>query len=72
MNNREKRKTCKWFFVCPMKRYYEQGLLDEKWIENYCKGDWQNCVRYKMEERGEPHTDWMLPNGSIDESLRRK
>nr|WP_239551020.1 uracil-DNA glycosylase [Halanaerobacter jeridensis] len=54
-----------------MRRYYEQGKLDQKWIENYCKGDNQNCQRYQMEENGEPHPDYMLPDGSLDESLKK-
>jgi len=62
--------TCKWFPVCPMKRYYEKGMIDEKWIKNYCHGDWSTCVRYKMEARGEYHPDWMLPDGTIDEGLK--
>jgi len=61
---------CKWYPVCPMKRYYEEGRLDKRWIELYCRGDWGNCVRYRMEESGEPHPDWMLPDGSVDERLR--
>lgn len=27
-------KTCKWYNVCPMKRFYEEGKLDEQWIKN--------------------------------------
>lgn len=61
---------CKWFLACPMKKFYEEGRIDRKWIELYCKGDWKSCVRYHMEERGEPHPDWMLPDGSLDERLR--
>jgi uracil-DNA glycosylase family 4 len=61
---------CKWFLACPMKKFYEEGRMDKKWIELYCKGDWKSCVRYHMEERGEPHPDWMLPDGSLDERLR--
>jgi len=62
--------NCKWYPVCPMKRYYEEGKLDRKWIELYCKGDWENCVRYQMEETGQYHPDNMLPNGEICEKLR--
>ena len=61
--------NCKWYNVCPMKRYFEQGKLDEKWILNYCKGDWGKCIRYKMEEAGEYHPDNMLPDGSINKDL---
>lgn len=64
-------KRCKWFSVCPMKRFYEEGMLEQKWIEMYCKGDWKSCVRYQMEERGEFHPKWMLPDGSTDEELRK-
>lgn len=63
-------KTCKWYDVCPLKRFYEEGKLDEKWIEDYCKGDYKSCVRYKMEEGGKPHPDNMLPNGEIMEFLK--
>lgn len=62
---------CKWYPVCPMKRFYEEGNLKEEWIKLYCKGDWERCVRYQMEERVESHPDWMLPDGSIDERLHK-
>jgi len=42
-----------------MKRFYEERRLDKKWTELYCKGDWESCVRYQMEERGELHPDWV-------------
>ena len=41
---------CKWYQVCPMKFFYEKGKLDKKWIELYCKGNWQDCVRFYNEE----------------------
>ncbi len=62
---------CKWYPMCPMKRYVERGLLERKWIELYCKGNWEDCVRYKKEEDGIYHPDWMLPDGSIDNDLRQ-
>jgi len=61
---------CKWYPACPMKWYYDEGKLDDRWIETYCKGDWERCVRFQMEEKGIVHPDWMLPDGSIDERLR--
>ncbi len=64
-------KDCKWYTVCPMKRFYEEGKLDKKWIEMYCKGDWESCKRYQMEEEGKAHPDWMLPDGTLDKKLRR-
>ena len=67
--NSNKQTICKWFQVCPMKQFYEQGKLDKKWIENYCKGNWHSCIRYQMEEEGTYHPDNMLPDGSVDDSL---
>ena len=64
------RTECKWFSVCPMKVFYEAGRLDREWIELYCKGNWESCVRFVMEESGEAHPDWMLPDGGMDERLR--
>lgn len=63
-------KECKWYQTCPMKTYYERGIIDKKWIELYCKGDWESCHRYHMEEKGKPHPNWMLPNGTIDKKLK--
>lgn len=60
---------CKWYPVCPMKFYYEQGKLDRKWIDKYCMGNWEGCVRYQMEERCQPHPDYMLPDGEIRQDL---
>ncbi|HUX55391.1 MAG TPA: hypothetical protein VMV77_00330 [Bacteroidales bacterium] len=53
-----------------MKKFYEQGKLDKKWIELYCKGDWDNCVRYHMEEKGQYHPDYMRPDGKISKRLQ--
>ncbi len=63
---------CKWYPVCPMKGFFENGLLDRSWVELYCKGDWKSCIRYKLEEKGEFHPDWMLPDGSLDTKLKQE
>lgn len=60
---------CKWYPVCPLRIFYDQGKLDKSWIELYCKGAWLNCIRYQMEEDGESHPDNMMPDGSIDDYL---
>ncbi|MEA2101687.1 MAG: uracil-DNA glycosylase [Thermodesulfobacteriota bacterium] len=62
--------TCKWYPVCPMKRYYEEGLIDRKWVDEYCMDHWDLCKRYWKEEKGEYHPDWMMPDGTIDEALK--
>ena len=53
-----------------MKYYFGKGILDEKWIRDYCHGDWEKCVRYQMEERGQYHPDWMLPDGTVKDELK--
>ncbi len=63
-------KVCKWYEVCPMKMFFDRGLLERKWVELYCKGDWERCIRYQREENGEYHEDWMLPDGSVDIRLK--
>jgi uracil-DNA glycosylase family 4 len=56
---------CKWYPLCPLKQHHDAGKLDSKWIELFCKGDWQSCVRFQMEENGQPHSDWLLPDGTM-------
>jgi hypothetical protein len=55
-----------------MKRFYEQGKIDKKWVNTYCKSksNWLTCIRYQMEENNEYHPDWMLPDGSFKEELK--
>ena len=60
---------CKWFRVCPMRRFNEKGLVDDSYILSFCKGDWSRCVRYRLEEQGAYHPDSMLPDGTIDRKL---
>jgi len=58
-------RPCRWYPLCPMRRFFEQGRLGQSWIEAYCHGDWESCVRYRMEESGRPHSDEMLPDGTF-------
>ncbi len=62
--------VCKWYHVCPVKYYTGEGKLDSKWVENYCLKGNKACKRYIMEEKGQPHPDNMLPDGTIGENLR--
>lgn len=64
-----KNKICKWYPVCPIKYFVDQGKLDRKWVEDYFLVENKNCVRYQMEETGEYHPDNMLPNGDIKQDL---
>ena len=60
---------CKWFNVCPLKVFYEEGKLEKKWVEAYCLANNPDCARRKLEEEGVYHPDNMLPDGTIDSSL---
>lgn len=62
--------SCKWYNLCPMKRAYEQGKLEKRFIDDYCFGDFRSCVRYQKESRGEPHPDYMRQDGVLDEQLK--
>jgi hypothetical protein len=63
------RRICKWYLVCPIKKFYEQGKLEKTWVEDYCWGNNEKCVRYQLEERREPHLDNLLPNGEVRKEL---
>lgn len=65
-------RECKWYSCCPMRRYYESGRLNRRWIDLYCQGLWSDCVRYQMEEQGTYHPDYMLPDGHLDKTLQSK
>ena len=62
--------VCKWYHCCPMKRFTDEGKLEDYWVKNYCLVNNKNCVRYKLEEKGIPHPDNMLPNGEIRKDLK--
>jgi DNA polymerase len=62
-------RECKWYQVCPLRRFYEKRVIEKTWIELYCEGDWESCVRYHLEEKGEPHDDFMLPDGTLNSEL---
>jgi len=63
------RTICKWFSVCPLKRFYEQEKVDKRWVEEYCWDNYLKCERYKMEDRNLYHPDNMMPDGTIDKNL---
>jgi len=62
---------CKWYNICPMKRYFKEGKSDIEWVKEYYWGNYQHCIRRKMEEEGKYHHDNMLPDGTIDKKLKK-
>jgi len=65
--------VCKWYDeTSGMKRAYDKGLLDKKWIEEYCWNGGEGCVRKKrFEGEGYISPDYVLPNGTVDENLKK-
>jgi hypothetical protein len=59
--------ACQWYAACPLREFERQGRLDQKWAAEYCASEdnWKNCQRYQLEERGIPHPDDSLPDGSM-------
>jgi hypothetical protein len=55
---------CKWFITCPLRGMENKGVIGHKWRREYCEGNWKSCKRYWMEERGVPHPDTLLPDGT--------
>lgn len=64
--------VCKWYSVCPLRGHEEEGKINLRWAEQYCRSNdgWRQCERYRLEEQGVYHPDNMMPDGSIDETLR--
>ena len=62
-------KICKWYPVCPIKFFTDEGKLDPHWVRDYCLQGNPKCVRFQMEENYKFHPDQMLPDGTIDPSL---
>ena len=55
-----------------MKRAYDKGLLEKKWIEEYCWNGGKGCIRKKrFETEGYVSPDYVLPDGTVDENLKK-
>ena len=65
--------VCRWYNeTSGMKRACDKGLLDKKWIEQYCFNGGNNCVRKKrFEQEGYVSPDYVLPDGTLDENLKK-
>jgi hypothetical protein len=72
INNMNKN-FCRWYDeTSAMKRAYDNGLIDKKWVENYCWNGGKNCVRKKrFESEGYVSPDAILPDGTEDSKLKK-
>jgi hypothetical protein len=63
---------CRWYDESSaIKRAYDKGLIDKKWVENYCWNNGKNCVRKtRFEKEGYISPDYVLPDGTEDPKLK--
>ena len=69
----KRKNVCRWYDeTSGTKRAYDRGLLDKSWIEEYCWNEGKACVRKKrFEEEGYVFPDYVLPDGTVDDELRK-
>ena len=60
---------CKWFDICPLRKFEKEQKLDFKWRDKYCLDDFLHCQRYIETSKGISHPTNMLPDGSVNKSL---
>ena len=65
--------VCRWYNgTSGMKRAFDAGLLDRKWIDDYCLNGGQGCVRkQRFETEGYVSPDYVLPDGTEDPTLKK-
>jgi hypothetical protein len=68
-----KKNLCVWYNeTSGVKRAYDLGLIDKKWVEKYCWNGGEGCMRKKrFEEQGYVSPDYVLPDGTISERVKR-
>lgn len=59
--------SCKWESICPLRDLEKKGRIKNIWRLKYCDSEknWENCRRYQMEEKGQEHSQYLLPDGSF-------
>ena len=65
--------VCRWYDSSSgMKKAYDAGILEKKWINEYCMNGGESCVRkQRFEEEGYVSPDYVLPDGTVDERLKQ-
>ena len=69
----ERTNICRWYDESSgVKRACDSGFIDKKWVEKYCLAGGSGCIRKKrFEEEGYVSPDYVLPDGSISEVVKR-
>jgi len=66
--------VCRWYDeTSGIKRACDAGLIDRKWLDDYCHSGGRNCVRKRRLERdGCVPPDCVLPDGTVSDALQGK
>ncbi len=64
---------CTWYNSSSgVKRACGAGLIDMKWVQDYCWRDGKGCIRKrKFEEEGYVSPDYILPDGNVSEAVKK-
>ena len=64
---------CRWYDeTSAIKRAYDKGLIEKKWVEQYCWSGGNKCERKRrFEEEGYISPDYVLPDGTEDPRLKK-
>ena len=65
--------VCRWYNeTSGVKRAYDLGLIDERWVRDYCLNGGEGCVRkMRFENEGYVSPDYVLPDGSVSEAVKK-
>jgi len=68
----DNRNLCRWYDeTSAIKRAYDRGLIERKWVEDYCWNGGNGCVRKRrFEEEHYVSPDYVLPDGTVSEELK--
>jgi len=68
-----KKRLCKWYDqTSAIKRAYQTGKIDQKWVKDYCWNNGKKCIRKKrFEQENYISPDYVMPDGSIDKKLKK-
>ena len=69
---KDKPNVCRWYDGSSgMKRAYDAGRLEKRWIDDYCLNGGKGCVRKtRFENEGYVSPDYVLCDGTVDEKLK--
>ena len=64
--------VCRWYNeTSGVKRACDLGLIDKKWVEDYCWNGGRDCIRKRRyESEGFVSPDYVLPDGSVSQPVK--